>query len=224
MVRSMKEEVDPNQAKASGIPTGSSRFRDPRHEQGPHVNHHIHSSSMADYNPPPPAFSGEHALFEPNIHVGLTYAPLDAFAAISRVKSPKAGAVVLFAGCTRDSFANKPVTHLVYSCYAPLALKTLLSIAKTIHFSHGLTAISITHRLGHVGIGEESIIIALSSPHRKAGWEAGESCLELVKKRVEIWKEEWFEDGGVWRSNRDGEAGVEVVRGGGTEGGGGETS
>ncbi|KAK5692115.1 hypothetical protein LTR97_011289 [Elasticomyces elasticus] len=164
---------------------------------------------------------------------------------MARVKSPKAGAVVLFAGMLsqpppkatwvaltyweQDSFASKPVTHLVYSTYTPLALRTLLSIARSILTAHNLTSISITHRLGHVGIGEESIVIALSAPHRKAGWEAGESCLELVKRRVEIWKEEWFEDGGVWRSNRDGEAGVEVVRVGGgadagTEGGGGETS
>ncbi|KAK5740127.1 hypothetical protein LTR17_004839 [Elasticomyces elasticus] len=181
---------------------------------------------MADYTPPTPAFPGTQSLTEPSIHVALTYSPLDASAAMARVKSPKAGAVVLFAGCTRDSFASKPVTHLVYSCYTPLALRTLLSIARSIHSSHDLTAISITHRLGHVGIGEESIIIALSSPHRKAGWEAGEECLEQVKQKVEIWKEEWFEDGGVWRSNRDGEAGVEVVRAGGevgTEGGGGES-
>ncbi|KAK4892907.1 hypothetical protein LTR27_008635 [Elasticomyces elasticus] len=176
---------------------------------------------MAAYTPPEPAFEGEQSLTEPNIHVALTYSPLDPSAAMTRVKSPKAGAVVLFAGCTRDSFANKPVTHLVYSCYTPLALRTLLSIARSILQAHGLTAISITHRLGHVGIGEESIIIALSSPHRKAGWEAGESCLEQVKQRVEIWKEEWFEDGGVWRSNRDGAAGVEVVRVGG---GGGRTT
>lgn len=61
-------------------------------------------------------------------------------------------------------------------------------------------------------IGEESIVIAVAAPHRKAAWVAGEECLELVKAKVEIWKEEWFEDGGVWRSNRDGQAGVPVVK------------
>lgn len=76
---------------------------------------------------------------------------------------------------------------------------------------HGLVGIAITHRLGRVDIGEESILIAVSSPHRQAAWRAGEECLERVKERVEIWKEEWFEDGGVWRSNRDGQAGVPVV-------------
>ena len=74
-------------------------------------------------------------------------------------------------------------------------------------------AICITHRLGRVDIGDESVLVAVSAPHRKAAWEAGEECLERVKERVEIWKEEWFEGGGVWRSNRDGEAGVAVREG-----------
>jgi len=117
-----------------------------------------------------------------------------------------------FIGCTRSTFQSKSVTHLAYSTYPPLALRTLLSIAKDIQSKHDLVGISISHRLGRVDIGEESVIIAVSAPHRKAGWSGGEECLELVKERVEIWKEEWFEDGGVWRSNRDGGVGVPVVK------------
>lgn len=64
--------------------------------------------------------------------------------------------------------------------------------------------------MGAVGIGEESIHIAVSSAHRKSAWEAGEETLEEVKRHAEIWKLEVFEDGGVWRSNRDGERGVRV--------------
>lgn len=117
---------------------------------------------------------------------------------------------LLTSGCTRDSFASKTVTHLSYSTYPPLALKTLLKICRVIHSTHSLTAIAVTHRLGRVDIGSESIIIAIAAPHRKAAWLAGEECLEQIKAKVEIWKEEWFEDGGVWRSNRDGQAGVPV--------------
>jgi len=120
-------------------------------------------------------------------------------------------------GCTRDSFASQPVTHLAYSTYPSLALRTLLSIARSIHSAHSLVATSITHRLGHVDIGEESVLIAVSATHRQAAWKAGEECLEEVKSRVEIWKEEWFENGGVWRSNRDGQAGVPVVDGKGID-------
>lgn len=68
----------------------------------------------------------------------------------------------------------------------------------------------MTHRLGKVDIGEESILIAVSSPHRQAAWKAGEECLEVVKEKAEVWKEEWFADGGVWRANRDGQHGVKV--------------
>ncbi|CAK3776795.1 Molybdopterin synthase catalytic subunit [Lecanosticta acicola] len=157
-------------------------------------------------------FDGEQSLQEDDIYVSLTYNALDSQAQLARVKSPKAGAVVLFAGCTRDSFQTKTVTHLAYSTYAPLALKSLLSISRAIHKKHDLVGIAVSHRLGHVDIGEESILIAVSAPHRKAAWEAGEECLELIKSKVEIWKEEWFEDGGMWRSNRDGEAGVPVIK------------
>ena len=69
---------------------------------------------------------------------------------------------------------------------------------------HKLIAISLIHRLGEVPIGEESILVAVAAPHRKAAWRAGEECLELVKEKVEIWKKEEFVDGeGVWRENRE---------------------
>ena len=84
------------------------------------------------------------------------------------------------------------------------------SIATTVRDAHGLISIAITHRLGKVEIGEESILIAVSSAHRKAAFAAGEECLEKVKQDVEIWKEEWFADGGVWRANRDGSVGILV--------------
>ncbi|PIA97486.1 Molybdopterin synthase catalytic subunit [Cercospora beticola] len=160
------------------------------------------------------AFAGEQSREdEENVYVSLTHDALDASKQMARVKSAKAGAVVLFAGCTRDSFNKKAVTHLSYSTYAPLALKTLSRIAREIKRDYKLTAIAITHRLGRVDIGDESVLIAVSAPHRKAAWDAGEACLESVKKSAEIWKEEWFEDGGVWRSNRDGEAGTPVTKG-----------
>lgn len=90
-------------------------------------------------------------------------------------------------------------------------MRTLASIAQEIHAKHTLIKIAITHRLGRVDIGDESILIAVSSAHRKEAWLAGEECLEEVKRRAEIWKEEWFEDGGMWRSNRDGQVGVPVI-------------
>ena len=68
------------------------------------------------------------------------------------------------------------------------------------------------HRLGTVPIGEESILITVSSPHRQEAWKAGEEALEKCKEKVEVWKKEEFggDDGGIWRANRDGAVGVQI--------------
>ncbi|KAI9733403.1 MAG: Molybdopterin synthase catalytic subunit [Cirrosporium novae-zelandiae] len=149
------------------------------------------------------------SLSDEGVHVELTYDYLDIVATTNQVKSPKAGAVVLFAGTTRDNFNSKPVKDLQYTSYAPKALRTLLLIAKSIRSKHKLVAIAMIHRLGTVPIGEESILIAVSAPHRQEAWRAGEEALEECKEKAEIWKLEEFGDGeGVWRANRDGQAGT----------------
>jgi molybdopterin synthase catalytic subunit len=90
-------------------------------------------------------------------------------------------------------------------------LNSMLKLAKEVKQKHGLTAVAMVHRLGVVPIGEESILIAVSSPHRQAAWKAGEEALEVCKAKVEVWKLEEFEEGGgVWRANRDGQGGVKV--------------
>lgn len=105
------------------------------------------------------------------------------------------------------------VTHLSYTAYPQLALKTLQSIAEAALEKHGLVKIAILHRLGEVPIGEESILVVVSSAHRTAAWRAGEEVLEECKARLEVWKREEFVDGGVWRANKDCQ---------GTEGGNGK--
>lgn len=148
---------------------------------------------------------------EPSIHVELTHSHIDVLATMARVKSPKAGGIVLFVGTTRDSFQDLEVKHLAYESYVPLALNTLISIARSVKTTHALTGIAIIHRLGTVPIGEESILIAVAAPHRQAAWRAGEEALEETKKRAEIWKlEEFVGAEGVWRANRDGCMGEKV--------------
>ena len=174
---------------------------------------------------------------ENNLHVELTYDHLKVNASMDKVRSPKAGAIVIFAGkkmlldlirtsdlvvwdaekqsgTTRDNFNGKTVENLEYSSYVPMAMSTLSRIARSVSSKHGLVGISITHRLGVVPTGEESILIAVSAPHRQAAWQAGEEALEETKQKAEIWKLEQFggEEGGVWRANRDGTAGVPVSR------------
>ncbi|KAI5253022.1 Molybdopterin biosynthesis MoaE [Aureobasidium subglaciale] len=138
-------------------------------------------------------------LTEDGIFVALTHDTLDAITIMNKVRSPKAGAIVLFAGTTRDNFGDKPVVHLAYEAYAPLAIRTMAKIAHEIKTKHGLNSVAMIHRLGVVPIAEESILIAVSSPHRQAAWRAGEEALELTKEKVEVWKLEEFggEEGGV---------------------------
>lgn len=127
-------------------------------------------------------------------------------------------------GSTRDSFGDRAVATLRYAAYRPLALRTMLSIVRDVFAEHRLIGIAVVHRLGPVPIGEDSILIAVSAAHRQAAWKAGEACLERVKERVEVWKEEVFvaeqegktddqtegpaEGESVWRANRDPTAGA----------------
>lgn len=180
-----------------------------------------------------------HEICENGCYVALTHEHLQVQETMDRVRSPQAGAIVLFAGestspslsafmalchlrysksllllgTTRDNFAGKPVRELQYSAYTSMALKTMLSICKDILARHGLQSIAMIHRLGIVPIGEESILIAVSAPHRQAAWRAGEEALEECKKHVEVWKREEFEgEEGVWRANRDGAPGQFVEK------------
>ncbi|KAM3442433.1 hypothetical protein MY4824_001027 [Beauveria thailandica] len=177
-------------------------------------------------------------LTAPGCHVALTHSPLDIPSTLALVRSPSAGAIVLFAGnlpplpppssrsqhilnlslpspllgTTRDNFAGKPVKELQYTSYRPRALRTMLGIATALRAEHGLVGLALVHRLGVVPVGEESILIAASSPHRQAAWRAGEAALEACKEKVEVWKREEFEgEEGVWRANRDGAVGEKVA-------------
>ncbi|WEW60266.1 molybdenum cofactor biosynthesis protein [Emydomyces testavorans] len=152
-----------------------------------------------------------------NISIELTYHPLTPTTYLAHTRSPAAGANLLFLGTTRATFAHRPVARLAYTSYAPLALRSLASIARDAVHKHGLCGVSIAHRLGEVGVGEESIAIAISAPHRGAAWRAGEEVLEECKRRVEIWKKEEFvgepAGEGEWRANRDTDAeGKPVVK------------
>lgn len=156
----------------------------------------------------PSTYPRTESLANENIHLELTYSPLDTTAILARVNSPSAGANVLFLGTTRDSFDSRAVSQLSYTSYAPLALRTLATIARSARAKHaGVIAVSISHRLGTVPIGEASIAIAVSSAHRRAAWSAGEDILEECKEKAEIWKREEFvgqrPEDGEWRANRD---------------------
>ena len=151
------------------------------------------------------------------IRICLTYDPLPINEILAFTRSPLAGANILFLGTTRNSFDDRPVSHLLYQAYPALALRSFRRIAETVKAKHHLSRVCLMHRLGEVNIEEESIAVCVSAGHRGPAWKGAEEALELCKQSVEIWKMEWFGDqadghheSGVWRANdkRDAEGKV----------------
>lgn len=114
------------------------------------------------------------------------------------VASPAAGGTAIFVGTVREQTHGRAVTHLFFEAYEPMAIKELEKIANTLINRWNATAVSIHHRLGTLRIGETAVIIAVSTPHRKAAFEACQYAIDTLKKTVPIWKKEYFEDGAIW--------------------------
>ncbi|KAG9086244.1 Molybdopterin synthase catalytic subunit [Ceratobasidium sp. UAMH 11750] len=156
----------------------------------------------------------------------LTYEPLDVSEIMDSVRDDGAGALALFVGTTRDNFNGKRVVRLEYEAYSKLAIKSLSKIANNARkldipphefgptstssasstSAASLTRIAIHHRLGSVPVGEASIVIAVSSPHRREAFYVCEWILEQVKMHTPVWKREWYaggsEGGGsMWKAN-----------------------
>ena len=114
------------------------------------------------------------------------------------VEDNSCGGIVTFVGTVRNSTKNKTVTLLNFSGYEPMALKEMQKIADTILDKFQIHKIAIHHAVGKLQIGDIPVIIAVSSAHRKAAFEACEYAIDTLKETVPIWKKEHFEDGEVW--------------------------
>jgi molybdopterin synthase catalytic subunit len=102
---------------------------------------------------------------------------------------------------------GKKVIHLDYEAYPEMALPSLSSISTDAKKKWSLFGVAVTHRLGRVPIGEESVLIAVSAGHRREAWEAAEWILEELKRKTEIWKRETYEDPSqepLWKANNPG--------------------
>lgn len=130
----------------------------------------------------------------------LTDAPIDVGALERAVADPACGAVLLFLGTVRDHHRRRQVARLDYSAYRPMAEAALARIAAELSSAGERLAVGIVHRLGPVPVGEASVAIAVSSPHRAAAYEASREALERLKREAPIWKREHYADGDVvWR-------------------------
>jgi molybdopterin synthase catalytic subunit len=127
--------------------------------------------------------------------VSLTDKALDATAILAQVASHDAGAVVLFLGTTREFTHGRQTASLDYECYPEMAEKKLAELEAEARRRWPLTGCSIVHRLGRLELGEASIAIAVSSPHRHDAFAAGQWLIDTIKEVVPIWKQENWADG-----------------------------
>jgi molybdopterin synthase catalytic subunit len=108
------------------------------------------------------------------------------------------GAVVYFVGTVRRNNAGRQVTHIDYEAHEPLAIRTFQRIAEEVGAYWPSVLVALHHRLGRVGVGEASIVIAVASAHRAEAFAACRYVIERVKQIAPVWKHEFFEDGDVW--------------------------
>ena len=114
------------------------------------------------------------------------------------VQDQECGGIALFVGTVRDTTQNKTVKRLDFSAYEPMAIKELKKIALHAVEKFNVSKIVIHHAVGNLKIGDVPVIIAVSSAHREAAFEACQYAIDTLKETVPIWKKEFFEDGEVW--------------------------
>ena len=131
--------------------------------------------------------------------IEVTGEPLSERAVARAVEHPGAGALALFSGVVRDQTGGRRVKFLEYEAHGPMALAKMREIGQAIRQRWPLiTRIAVVHRIGRLEIGESSVMIAVSSPHRGEAFEACRFAIDTLKETVPIWKKEHFEDGEVW--------------------------
>jgi molybdopterin synthase catalytic subunit len=128
----------------------------------------------------------------------LTRQAIDARDIARKLLRGQDGAVVTFEGVTRDNTKGRPTLYLDYECYEAMAIRVMARIGLELAAAFAIDRIAMVHRLGRVEIGEASVAIVVTAPHRKPAFEACAEGITRLKKLVPIWKKEHFEDGAVW--------------------------
>jgi molybdopterin synthase catalytic subunit len=127
--------------------------------------------------------------------VELTSEPIDPPAVLRLVQSSRAGAVVLFLGTTREFTGGRRTVSLDYECYPEMARRKLAELEAAARERWPLCECAVIHRLGHLELGEASVAVAVSSPHRQDAFLAGQWLIDTLKQVVPIWKKENWADG-----------------------------
>jgi molybdopterin synthase catalytic subunit len=148
-----------------------------------------------------PLADGDEVALIPPVSGGaflLSTAPLDPAAVVAEVADERAGAVATFLGTVRVHSRGRTVLYLEYEAYEGMAEQVMEQIADEVRRRYDLWSIAIHHRTGRVGIGEPSVAIAVSAPHRQDALAACKDAIDTLKERVPLWKKEVYEGGEEW--------------------------
>jgi MoaE-MoaD fusion protein len=148
-----------------------------------------------------PLSDGDEVALIPPVSGGafrLSEEPLVLDAVVAEVADQRAGAVATFVGTTRIHSRGRTVTYLEYEAYAGMAEDVMAQIAGELERRYDLCGVAIHHRVGRVGIGEPSVVIAVSAPHRGDALAACKDAIDTLKETVPLWKKEVYEGGEEW--------------------------
>jgi MoaE-MoaD fusion protein len=148
-----------------------------------------------------PLTSGDEVAVIPPVSCGdfkLSGDPLSVGDAVAEVRDPAAGAIATFIGTTRAHSRGRDVLHLEYEAYEGMAQEVMADLAADLTRRHELCKVAIHHRVGRVDIGETSVVIAVSAPHRAAALAACHEAIDELKVSVPLWKKETYERGEEW--------------------------
>lgn len=130
--------------------------------------------------------------------IELVTEPIRAGELVAAVKGAADGAVVVFDGIVRNNSNGRATLYLEYEAYRPMALVQMRASVAEMHRRFAITRVALVHRLGRLEIGETSVLIAVSGPHRAAAFDACRFAIETLKRSVPIWKKEYFVGGEEW--------------------------
>ena len=128
----------------------------------------------------------------------ITREPLDPQPLVEAVRKDESGAVALFYGVVRNHNMGRSVQYLEYDAYESMAVKKLREVADEVCAKFPVNGVAALHRIGRLEIGETSLLVAVSSPHRKEAFEACHYAVDRIKETVPVWKKEVWEDGSEW--------------------------